>query len=145
MKPSHLNQIFWRPFRIYAPSTRVLVTSYFKSTKIEWNYMSCKTACTDNSTLFLKFTLLGVLVQLEKPFKFITCTFGKSAKICTTKTDFLVPQCKGSQVVQVKGTLYFWKLLHSMKWVYIWDYGPLSRWGRFSYFHKIVDPLQLTR
>ena len=71
-------------------------------------------SCTDNSTLFLKFTLLGVftlLVQLKRPFKFITCTFGESAKICTTKTDFLVPLCKGSQVVLVKR--YF--ILHSMK------------------------------
>ena len=69
--------------------------------------ITLKTACTDNSTFFFKVYPSWGIGTLE----IITCTFGESAKICTTKTDFLVPLCKGSQVVLVKR--YF--ILHSMK------------------------------
>ena len=66
MKQSHFNRnLIFSHF--YVKSPLVLVTSYYESTE----NVSFKTACTDNSTLFLKFTLLGLLVQLQRPFNFI--------------------------------------------------------------------------
>ena len=103
MKQSHFNpNLIFSHF--YAKFPLVLVTSYyFKRTE----NVFFKTACTDNSTLFLKFTHLGLLVQLQRPFNFIGLAHLEKVHSLYHKNRFLSLRGEGSQVVLVERYIVF--------------------------------------